>query len=65
MTTKVAALNDLLQKDISRQEFIKYLGVGFLALIGVTSLLNNLSALHPSHNSKKVSHGYGDRAYGR
>lgn len=62
---KLIAIHDLLQKDISRQEFFKYMGAGFLALIGITSLINNLAALDPAHKTKKISKGYGTSAYGR
>ncbi len=63
---KVAALNDLLQQEVSRKEFLKYMGAGVLALIGVTTLINNLSALQTLKTSrKKANSGYGVSYYGR
>ena len=60
----IAGLSDLLQKDVSRHEFLKYMGAGFLALIGITSIVKNLSSLTSTH-SKKATSGYGGSPYGR
>lgn len=59
-------LGDLLEQEVSRKEFLRYLGIMFLGLIGVTSMLNNLHTASntPMHQSKPKS-GYGASAYGR
>ncbi len=62
---KVNAINDLLKQEVSRKEFLKYMGAGVLALIGITTLLNNLSALNSSQSGKKANVGYGSNYYGR
>ena len=46
---------------MDRKDFLKYSGGVFLAVIGVTGLLNTLSRLGDEHDKG----GYGKSAYGR
>ena len=58
--------NDLLQQDVSRKEFLRYICIALLSLIGVASMLQNLQgAVHTSLPNEKQGSGYGTSAYGR
>jgi arginine exporter protein ArgO len=57
-----------MQQEISRKEFLRYVGIAFLSLFGVAAVLQNLSNTlgQPSKKvEKKESSGYGYSAYGR
>lgn len=54
-------VHDLLQKDMTRKEFLRIIGVGLLAIGGVNSLLKAFE--HPQKTKQKA--GYGVSAYGR
>ncbi len=58
-------IHELLEKDMSRKEFIKYMIAGLLAVVGVTSILNNLSSLSSTQDHDKALSGYGVSPYGR
>ena len=49
----------LLQKEMDRKEFIKHVGIGFAAILGVTTVLKTISTMSGAH---KV--GYSSGAYG-
>jgi len=56
-------LNGLMQKEVSRKEFLSMSGLAFVSILGLTGigkLVTGKSLL--SHQS---SHGYGSSAYGR
>lgn len=57
---------DLLQQDVSRKEFLRYLGIALLSVIGVTSMLQNLqnAARTPIQKNTNAA-GYGVSSYGR
>lgn len=58
--------NDLLQQDVSRKEFLRYIGIALLSLIGVASMLQNLhGAVNTATPRDQQSSGYGASAYGR
>lgn len=58
--------NDLLQQDVSRKEFLRYIGIALLSLIGVASMLQNLhGAVNTTIPHEKQGSGYGTSAYGR
>ena len=61
-------LDDMMQRQISRGDFLKFTGLALLGLIGVTGFLKNLHGIVPAHEAVKkhsISGGYGRRAYGR
>ncbi len=49
----------ILQKKMDRREFIKHVGVGFAALIGVSAVLRTMSSM-----GSKQQLGYGSSVYG-
>ena len=50
----------LLQKKMDRREFIKHVGIGFAALIGVSAVLRTMSSL----GGNKQTPGYSAGVYG-
>ncbi len=63
-------IQELMEREVSRQEFLRYVGVAFLSIIGVSNLIKNLNQpLHlpvaaPKQLDNKLP-GYGMSAYGR
>lgn len=57
----------LMQQEVSRKEFLRYVGIALLGVIGVTSMLQNLNKSLGEHATptQKPSTGYGVSAYGR
>ena len=59
-------LQDLLQQEVSRKEFLQCLGVALLSMVGITNVLNSLhKGLDSPAKVKQVSHGYGTSPYGK
>ncbi len=64
-------LNQLLDKEVDRKDFLKHVGVAIIAVAGVSTLMSNLTSLQGSSSTKgvnsgtKSTHGYGLSAYGR
>lgn len=54
-------LNDLIQKDMTRREFLATLGFGLASLFGLATILKLLGKENPLHQD---SVGYGGGAYG-
>lgn len=50
----------LLQKQMDRREFIKHVGIGFAALIGVSAILRSMSSMSNQQNNV----GYSSGTYG-
>lgn len=60
-------LNELLQKEMTRHEFLTVLGLGLASVFGLSSIIRLLTA-HPdtAKSSGSTSHlGYGSGGYGR
>lgn len=59
---------DIFQQEVSRKEFLQYLGLAVLGTIGVTGFLQRLNtSFTPNRQTAQVpaSMGYGKSAYGR
>lgn len=57
----------ILDKQMTKAEFLRYLGVISLSVFGISSFLNNISSLDPKKPVKQVSNGkrtFGSGAYG-
>ena len=63
--TSFSKINDLLQQEVSRTEFLRFTGIALLGLFGITSLLNNLHTASTVSQQTKRNAGYGMSAYGR
>ena len=53
----------LLQKDMTRKEFLQYIGGALLVSFGVTNLIKTLLQTKPA-STQKAELGYGGNAYG-
>lgn len=56
------ALDELLQKDMDRREFLQHIGAGILTVVGVAGLINALT--DTSKHQTKSTGGYGMSSYG-
>lgn len=54
-------LEAILKQDMTRKEFLQYIGVALLAAFGVTNLLKHLLQTKPAQPTQM---GYGSSAYG-
>ena len=57
-------LDAMMQREISRADFLKFTGVAILGLIGAVGFFKNLNGLMTPHKPER-SRGYGRSAYGR
>jgi hypothetical protein len=58
----------ILNKEMDRREFLVHLGAGFMAIIGISSIVKAFTASgsHQTTTSSTTrSSGYGTSAYGR
>jgi hypothetical protein len=61
-------LDDMMQREVSRGEFLKFVGIAMLSFVGIVGFLKNLHEIVPDNNASKkqlASAGYGRSAYGR
>ncbi|HLA49169.1 MAG TPA: hypothetical protein VJY84_01330 [Candidatus Saccharimonadales bacterium] len=59
-------LDHIMNSEVNRAEFMRYIGVAMLSMIGVVAFVRNLHSLVPARNGKKRAiSGYGGNAYGR
>jgi len=52
----------LMQKEMDRKDFIKHVGIGFAAILGITTVLKAVNSL--SGNGQKQTVGYSSGVYG-
>jgi hypothetical protein len=57
-------VNSLLQKEMTRKEFMATLGFGMASVMGFSTIIRMLSGKPLSHH-KSLSGGYGSNPYGR
>lgn len=60
-------LDDLMRVQMNRGEFLRYMGVALLGVVGITGLLKNLHHAIPKHAQpiRNLAAGYGHGGYGR
>lgn len=61
-------LDNVMQHQVSRGEFLKLVGIALLGFVGVIGFLKNLHEVVPARAAAKnvpVPGGYGRSAYGR
>ena len=60
-------VDGIMQREVSRGEFLTYVGVAMLSLVGVFGFIKNLHDIVPAHpNNKQIAAGgYGRSPYGR
>jgi len=54
-------MQSLLQKEMDRKDFLKHVGIGFAAIMGITTVLKTVSNLS---GNKQHEVGYSSGAYG-
>lgn len=61
-------LSVVLAKKMTRTEFLKYLGVMVVSVVGISSMLKNLAEINEPHKKVKLSSSgkrtFGSGAYG-
>ena len=60
--------DSMMQREVSRSDFLKVVGVVLLGFVGVIGFLKNLQEAVPASSTRKkqlASGGYGRSAYGR
>lgn len=62
-------INDLLDRDISRKEFLQFIGGGIIVLFGLQNLINYLSHYNPGSSDptkqpSETRHGFGSSKFG-
>jgi hypothetical protein len=65
MKNQIDDLSDLLNKQVTRSEFLKSLGVGIAAIVGLGRLIQLLGGNPQQRATGKQSKGYGLSGYGR
>lgn len=60
---KQKSLQKLFEKKMDRKEFLAHIGVGAMAVVGVSGLLKNLLD-YGGKPTQRVSSGYGSSSYG-
>ncbi len=64
---QVTPLQSMLQREVSRQEFLTMAGLGVVSLMGLSSIIKFLTGKNHLQQSQlsSDSKGYGSSAYGR
>lgn len=54
------SVNQLMEKEMDRRDFLKHVGIGFIALTGVAAIVKTLNTM----GGTKETVGYGGGSYG-
>lgn len=57
-------IKNILNKEMSRKDFLKYTGLVLLSFTGTLEMLNRMSSLDKLKFYKKQTAGYGSTSYG-
>ncbi len=57
-------LQQLLETEMDRKEFLAYIGAALLAVIGISGMLKSLAPPTTHHSAKNAQAGYGSSVYG-
>lgn len=62
----IKQIDNILKQEVNRAQFIKYVGVALLGMMGISSFIKNLhKSVNPSPKSAAIrTSGYGKSAYG-
>lgn len=61
-------INQLLERDVSRKEFLQFVGGGIIVLFGLQNLINYLVQFNQAPTAPKqtdAEHGFGASRFGR
>lgn len=56
-------LDELLNREMTRKEFLQYVGTALLGVVGISGLLKSLQ-IDNTRTKKRVAASYGSSAYG-
>jgi len=59
--------SELISKELSRKDFLKFIGGGIVVLFGLTNFISYLSHFHRTGSPRVISdnrHGFGSRKFG-
>lgn len=55
----------IMNREMTRKEFLIYLGMLMLTIFGISSFIKNIQSLNPTKNTKKLSEtSFGSGVYG-
>jgi hypothetical protein len=57
----MSQLQSILEKELSRKEFLRYLGIFILTIVGIKGIYKKLTSVF---DKKQVASGYGNVTYG-
>jgi hypothetical protein len=60
-------INELLDKELSRKEFLKFFAGGFIVLLGMHNFVSYLTQFNRTNSTavtNLTSHGFGSRKFG-
>lgn len=58
---------ELIDQELSRKDFLKFIGGGVIVLFGMSNFINYLSHFHRTGTPKAITdkaHGFGSRTFG-
>ena len=58
-------MNQLLEQEMDRKDFLKNVGIAIVGLVGISSVLSAFGQFGQKQSTDKQSRGYGNTAYGR
>lgn len=58
-------VDTLMNKEMSRQEFLKAVGIGLISLFGFSSIVKLMTGIGSTGQHRAVSNGYGSSPYGK
>jgi hypothetical protein len=58
-------ITDVMQKEMTRKEFITTLGFGLLSIFGFSTIVHLLTGRPLGQTNRNASNGYGSNSYGR
>jgi hypothetical protein len=57
-------LDTLMQKEMTRKEFVATLGLGMASVMGFSTIIHLLTCRSLTHRGMHATYGYGSSAYG-
>jgi hypothetical protein len=58
-------LTNIMQKEMTRKEFVTTLGFGLLSIFGFSTILNMVTGKSFGQTTHQMSNGYGSSSYGK
>lgn len=58
-------IDEFMKQEVSRKDFLRYIGIAFLSLVGIANVLKSLQANVEGSHTDSAGAGYGMSAYGK